>query len=314
MGLFFVGAGASAGSSPLGRDFWNAAPLDYLRNLQSFPAIVSPRDPLTQRMTDLSGIAINDILPGHELRPGSEVYPYREILQRLPNAFAREYLKHVLARPLHSAQTQGTVTDSYRVFRAFHASVIADYNHDGLTRHFCGANHEVIEMHGTIHPTYGSHEFGAWISNLREYDILLQPDDLVMGLPESWTDARLYRRLSWVMSKTPMHVAIIGYRFAQMGSGYDDAITLANFVQRFKHYPGAVLVFDPNPTQLCTMISDVLEIKTVYPIKRYWNVLAHAYLETLRDPNRFRSIDHAYGNLFDCHGSDITFPITPLLA
>lgn len=155
-------------------------------------------------------------------------------------------MKHVLARARYLARTEGTVTDSYRIFRAFHASVIADYNHDGLAREFCGPKHEIVEMHGTIHPDYGSPEFGAWISGLREFDIALPPDNLVMGLPESWTDARLYRRLSWVMSKTPQHVVIIGYSFAQMGSGYDDAVTLACFVQRFKHYLGAILVVSPD--------------------------------------------------------------------
>jgi len=313
-GLFVVGAGASAGSSPLGREFWRESPLDYLRHLRSFPAIVTPRAPLTQRMIDHSGIEVGDIFPGREPRPGTagtDEYPFREILKRLPDGFAREQLKYVLARARHSAQTEGTVTDSYRVFRAFHASVIADYNHDGLAQEFCGAMHAIVEMHGTIDPVYGSLEFGAWISGLREFDIALPPDDLVMGLPESWTDARLYRRLSWVMSKAPQHVVIIGYSFAQMGSAYDDAVTLAFFVQRFKHYPGPILVVSPDPTQLCEMLSDALEIKTVYPIKRYWNVLAHAYLETQRDPDKLRSLDHAHGFLYDRHGSDQAFPIAP---
>lgn len=202
MGLFVVGAGASAGSSPLGRDFWRESPLDYLRDLRSFPAIVAPRGPLTQRMIDYSGIEIGDIFPGRELRPGTEEYPFREILKRLPDGFAREQLKHVLARARYLARTEGTVTDSYRVFRAFYPSVIADYNHDGMAQELCGAKHAIVEMHGTIHPVYGSPEFGAWISGLREFDIALPPDNLVMGLPESWTDARLYRRLSWVTSKT----------------------------------------------------------------------------------------------------------------
>jgi len=59
------------------------------------------------------------------------------------------------------------------------------------------------------------------------------------------------------------------------------------------------------------MLSDALEIKTVYPIKRYWNVLAHAYLETQRDPDKFRSLDHAHGFLYDRHGSGLAFPIPP---
>ena len=80
MGLFVVGAGASAGSSPLGRDFWRESPLDYLRDLRSFPATVTPQGPLTQGMIDHSGIEIGDIFPGRELRPGTDEYPFREIL------------------------------------------------------------------------------------------------------------------------------------------------------------------------------------------------------------------------------------------
>ena len=283
--------------------------MDYLRDLRSFPAIVTPRTPLTQRMIDYSGIAGGDIFPDREFRPGTDEYPFGEILKRLPDGFAREQLKHVLARPRYAARTNGTVTDSYRVFRNFHPSVIADYNHDGLAQEFCGSNHAIVEMHGSIDPVYGAPESRAWISILREFDIILPPDGLIMGLPESWADVSLYRRLSWVMSNMPMHVAIVGYSFARMGNGYDDAVTLANFVQRFKHYSGAVLIFGPDPTQLCEMLSDALEIKTIYPIKRYWNVLAHAYCETLRDPNKFISLDHAYGDIFNRHGSDIIFPI-----
>lgn len=310
-GLFVLGAGASAGSSPLGLDFWRESPLEYLRYLRSFPAIVTPRGPLTQRMIDHSEITIGDIFPGRAFRAGTDEYPFREILKRLPDGFAREQLKHVLARAKYSARTKAAITDSYRIFREFCPSVIANYNHDGLAREFCGAQHAIVEMHGTIHPAYGSPESGAWISDLREFDVALPPDDLVMGLPESWTDAGLYRRLSWVMSKAPEHVAIIGYSFAQMGSGYDDAVSLAYFVQKFKNYPGAILVISPDPTNLCDMLSDALEISSVYPIKRYWNVLAHAYLETQRDPDKFRSLDYAHGFLYDRHGSNLVFPVPP---
>jgi hypothetical protein len=309
-GLFVLGAGASAGSSPLGPNFWQVSPIDYLRNTHSFPAILTPRKALTQRMIDHSAIQWGDIFPGREFRPGTEEYPFLEILSRLPDEFAREQLKHVLARARYSPRSVGTITDSYKVFRAFHASIIANYNHDGLAQEFCGTQHAIVEMHGTIDPIYGSPEFGAWISALREFDITLPPDDLVMGLPESWTDTRLSRRLSLVMSKAPQHVVIIGYSFAQMGSGYDDAVTRAFFIQRFKHYSGAILVISPDPTQLCEMLCEELEIKTVYPIKRYWNVLAHAYLETQLDPDKFRSLDHAYGFVYDRHGGEQAFPIS----
>ena len=147
--------------------------MDYLRDLRSFPAIVTPKRLLTQRMIDYSGIEINDLFLGRELRPGTPEYPFREILKRLPDGFARERLKHVLARARYAARTEGTVTDSYRAFRAFYPSIIANYNHDGLAEEFCGASHAIVEMHGSIHPLYGSPEFDEWTSRLREYDITL---------------------------------------------------------------------------------------------------------------------------------------------
>ncbi|WP_420133449.1 hypothetical protein [Rhodopseudomonas sp.] len=308
-GLFLIGAGASAGLSPLGAAFWRTSPLHYLKEARSFAPTAAPRVLLTQRMIDHSGIAIQDVFPNRELRPGSSEYPLLERLNRLPDAFARENLKHVLARVRYLARTEGTTTDSYRVFHGLFPSIIADYNHDGLAREFCGPTHAIVEMHGTIHPRYGSPEFGAQIANMAEFDVTLPGDNLVMGIPESWADAQLRQRLSWVMSSSPQYIAIIGYSFAKMGSGYDDAVSLASFVRRFKHYPGAIFVISPDPTQLCEMLSDALKISTVYPVKRYWNVLAHAYLKMKQDEEKFRSLDNAYGFLFDRYGSDQVFPI-----
>ncbi|WP_148287956.1 hypothetical protein [Rhodopseudomonas sp. B29] len=312
MGLFIVGAGASAGSSPLGADFWRGPPLDYLRNTGSFPAIVTPRNLLTQRLISYSGIEIEEIFPGRIIHPGTDQYPFRELVERLPDAFAREYLKYSLAQAKYFARRDRFIPDSYLVFRMFYSSVIADYNHDGLAREFCGKAHEIVEMHGKVHANYGLPESGALISSLREFDIPLPPDDLIMGVPESWFDKQLRQKLSWVMGKAPQHVVIIGYSFAQMGSGYDDEVTREFFIQKFRHYPGAILVINPDPTQLCEMLSDELKINTVYPIKQYWNVLAHAYLETLRCKDKFRSLEHAYGFLYDRHGSDQAF-LAPML-
>lgn len=312
--MFFVGAGASAGYSPLGNEFWRASPLDFIRNVSAISAVPASQGPLTQRLIKCSAFELSDIFPDREFRGNASEFPIRDILRRLPDGFAREYLKHRLSISSYLARTEGIVTDSYMAFRTFCPSIIANYNHDGLAQEFCGAQHAIVEMHGTINPVYGAPEVGALISSLRELDITLTSDDLIMGLPESWADIRLYQRLALVMNLSPQHVAIIGYSFAQMGKSYDDAVTLACFVQRFKHYPGTILVLSPDPSELCEMLSDALEIRTVYPIKRYWNVLAHAYLETLRNPNKFRSLDHAYSFLYDQYGSSQVFPITPPLS
>jgi len=130
-----------------------------------------------------------------------------------------------------------------------------------------------------------------------------------MGLPESWGDKRLVRRLSWVMGRNPQYVVIIGYSFAQFGSGYDDSVSLAYFIEKFKSYRGPIFVVSPDPGQLCEMLSDALKIKSVYPIKRYWNILAHAFVESLRLAHRFPSLDYASGALYDRFGSGRTFPI-----
>ena len=310
MGLFLIGAGASAGLSPLGRDFWRDAPLDYLRNQAALPAKITQRNLLTRRMIENSRIEIRDLFPGREHRPGTEDYPINDILKRLPNSFARERLKHILARARYLATADGNIPESYQVFRAFYPSIIADYNHDGLARAFCGNQHEITEMHGAISPSYGSPRLSEWLSILREFDFELPPDNLIMGLPESWTDVNLYRRISDVMSKSPKYVTIIGYSFAKIGNTYDDAVSLACFVQKFKYYPGAIFVIGPDSTNLCEMLSDELEINSIFPIKCYWNVLAHAFFETKRNQSKFQSLEQTYRFFYDQYGSDNAFSIS----
>ena len=46
-GLYILGAGASAELAPLGVSFWTASPIDYLRNVSSFPVAVPQRSELT---------------------------------------------------------------------------------------------------------------------------------------------------------------------------------------------------------------------------------------------------------------------------
>ena len=111
------------------------------------------------------------------------------------------------------------------------------------------------------------------------------------------------------MSHSPKHVTIIGYSFARMGNNYDDQVTLACFIRKFKHYFGAIFVISPDSNQLCEMLSDALEINTIYPIKRYWNILAHAFLESYNKHDKLRSLEDSYGYVYDQYGSDKAFPI-----
>jgi hypothetical protein len=128
-GLYIWGAGASAGLAPLGASFWTASPIDYLRNVRSFPASIPQRSELTQRIVDASRhLSVADIHPGWELRPGTEVPPYQEILQRMADPYPRLNLKLLLAK----ARFEKRRPDSYRVLNRFYPSLIANYNHDGL--------------------------------------------------------------------------------------------------------------------------------------------------------------------------------------
>ena len=49
-GLYFLGAGSSAGIAPQGRSFWTAAPLDFLRNLSGFSPEIPVHSALTQQI------------------------------------------------------------------------------------------------------------------------------------------------------------------------------------------------------------------------------------------------------------------------
>lgn len=309
-GLFLIGAGASAGLAPLGQAFWSAPLSKYLSEFKSIPAHPSPREPLTQRMIDFSYPNAGKSVSGLHICQSREDLLNHAIRQGMPNGYARATLMHLLAKPRYLAQTEGRITDSYRVFRAFAPSVVADYNHDGLARAFGGKDHHIVEMHGAIDVLYGSPETARWVNQLMEFDISLPSDDLIMGRREVCTDLALYHRLKNVLSYTPRYVAIIGYSFAQMDESYDDAVSLACFVEKFKHYPGPIFVIAPDPSSLCEMLSEALQIRTVVPVSRYWNVLAHAYLECIRQRKNYPSVNYAHELLLDQFGINQVFPVS----
>jgi hypothetical protein len=180
-GLYILGAGTSAGSAPLGVAFWRSAALDYLRNFGSFPASIPTQAELTTRIiNNASNLTVNDIWPEREIRPGTEILPYPEILRRLPGLFVRFHLKHVLSAARYRvAQSASSLNHSYGVFQHFHPSMIANYNHDGLAEHFCGNVHAVLDMHGTIEPGYGAPSIAEFVGQLRDVDLPEPTDNLL---------------------------------------------------------------------------------------------------------------------------------------
>ena len=167
-GLYVLGAGTSAGTAPLGRAFWTASSLDFLRNLGGFSASIPVHSELTQRIIDgSSDLSLSEIFPGREFRFQDQRSLYQEILERLPNYFARTHLKHLLAK----ANFYGRQSESYRIFRCFRPSLIANYNHDGLAARLAAAGHRVVEMHGSVERGYGSPQVAQFLEQAREYHL-----------------------------------------------------------------------------------------------------------------------------------------------
>lgn len=226
-------------------------------------------------------------------------------VQRLPNYYARLFMKHELAKP----RFRQPPIDNYRVFRFFYPSLILNYNHDGLARDVCGGIDRVVDAHGTIQRGYGAREIGELMMAAREYDLQVTPDDILMCVPESYTDLQLAGRLLAVAQFSPRFIAIIGYSFGQRPEGsFDDYISLDFFREAFRGFLGNVYVISPNPDDLREMLADGVKSKNVVSVPTYWNVLAHAFMGALRDPNGPRSLNYVCEKILDTYGSRIVFP------
>jgi hypothetical protein len=148
------------------RDFtwFDSQVLDFF---MLYPVEIPAHSPLSEKIIRAaSSMPLSQVLPGRELRPGSEDFPFSELLSRMPDGFGRVSLKHEMAR----ARFRRTALESYRVFRHFRPSVILNYNLDGLATHHCGDIHEVFDPHGTVEVGYGSPMGAALMSSVREHD------------------------------------------------------------------------------------------------------------------------------------------------
>jgi hypothetical protein len=306
-GLFILGAGASAGTVKLGPEFLQTPGIDYVINGGSYPVEIPSHALLSQKIIRNAGNAtMSQIFPGRILRPGTENFPLHELLNRMPDAFARFYLKHELAR----TRFAGTMLDAYYVFRRFHPSAILNYNLDGLMADHCGDIHEVFDPHGTVEPGYGSPSGAALVAAVREYDFTVAPDSFVMSVPESPADNRLVHQLLTATHIVPNYIAIIGYSFAGKEPDYDDFISLKFLISRYRRFPGNVYVMSPYPAELSDVIAHGIDSNRVYPIPTRWNVLAHAMVESLSGRRIGKSLNYSCEQLLDRYGHDkMAFPL-----
>lgn len=305
-GLYVLGAGTSAGTAPLGRAFWTASSIDFLRNLRGFSTSIPVHSELTRRIIDgSSDLSPSEIFPGREYRFDDQREIYLEILQRLPNYFARTYLKYMLAK----ANFSGKLSDSYGIVRFFRPSLIANYNHDGLAARLSGTGHRILDMHGSVERGYGSPQMAEFLQQARDHHLIEEGDDLVMGVPESFLDLKLAANLQMISKFFPSFVAIIGYSFARRDDGHDDYVSLEYFKQRFGGFPGNIYVMDLAPEYLQETLADSIRSKNVFPIRAHWNVLAHAFMRMLNEPAPRRSLNYVHEQVLDRYGGNIAFPV-----
>lgn len=311
-GLYILGAGVSAGAALLGEAFWAAAPLDYLHNLSSFSANIPVHSELIQRMIEISR---RPILENRDIRIGNDDPFLRlEILQRMPDYYARLYLKHCLSKFRFS----GRQIDSYRIFQTFHRSLILNYNHDGLAADCLGKFHHVLDMHRTIDHRYGSPRMYDIIDDVRDYDLPDVSDGIIMGIPESYFDPYLAHQLLMVAREVstypPQFLAIIGYSFAQNERSYDDQVSLDCFLHTHRNFHGNIYVIGPrSDTKLDTLkdlLADGLKSNNVFRIRAYWNVLSHAFMIAQRARRGRNSLNYIYDQILDRFGSQTVFPIS----
>ncbi len=303
-GLYMLGAGASAGDVPFGHALMAAPALDYLRNAGSFPVVVPEKAALTTRIVEAARtMPLALVYPGREIRTGTDDLIYLELIERLPDYHARHYMKHLLS----ASRFSGRRSDNYRVFKLFRRGMIANYNHDGLADDIC-RSHQVIQMHGTISPRFGSPEMAEFIAEAREYDLRAPLDDLLMCAPESTWDMRLWRRLLEVGTFRPEVITVIGYSFGRGESGFDDAVSLNLFLRSFRNFPGCIYVIDPRPYELKHLLADGLQSRNVVGVPAYWNVLAHAMVVKATRPCCRKSLHYTSERILDDFGSGVSFP------
>jgi hypothetical protein len=307
-GLYILGAGASAGLVPFGLDVLRGPAIDYLQG-GGFPVdIPQQSELLTQRIVaDLMGMDVDErrslTFPGRVRRPGTTDFPW-EMSRRQPDFYTRLALKHSLAKSRFCHWR----SDSYRAFQLFHPSVILNYNLDGLASDLCHRCHRVIAAHHTVPRRYGSPQMAKILASVRGSNLPVPSDDILVCVPESYTDVQLQRRLSEAMGSSPHFVALIGYSFSRNGNAYDDRVSWDFFCREFNKFTGNIYVIEPRPYELQSRIADSIRSKNVFGVRAYWNVLAHAFMEMSGECPSRKSLNYACEQILDTFGDRVIFP------
>jgi hypothetical protein len=278
--------------------------LDWWRNAGGFSPMIPDHPPLNRRILEVAKDYPEEAIWNREIRPGTARFPAHEMAQRIPQHFPRLRIKHELSK----TRFKNRKSHSYLIFQSFYPSVILNYNHDGLVGDQCGTSHKVIDAHIVIEEWYGSPLMTDVIDAVRDFDLRIPSDDLILCVPESHKDCRLKRRLQMAGSLEPNFIATIGYSFARNGTTYDDYVSLHWFKRRFHNFRGNIYVVDPLPEPVQYMISDALQSRNVFGIRARWNVLSHVFVRMLYGMDEGKSVTYVYERLFDATGGRVAFP------
>jgi hypothetical protein len=271
--LYVLGSGASAPIVPMAPALmWHTAK-SYV-DLGSMPIELAPKTVMTKRIqVQAVGQSFND----RPIFPGTPEPPYKEILDRLPHGGAVAAYMHQLGVQRYARRR----IPNYLVLRAFRPSLLLNYNLDGLATDTCGDHHVAVPMHGSVGAEYGSAAGADLARVLQEYSLEMPHDGLHPIGPELVTDERLQRKLRFLQRCSPAFVMIVGYSFGRFEGGYDDCLSLATFIGRFRDMLLDVYVCDPRPFDLAGMLGEELRSKRVHAFPVYWNVLAWCFAQVL---------------------------------
>ena len=304
-GLYFLGAGASAGEAPFGAGLLREVGIDYLQHARSFSTGTRQHSPLSELVLEAgAGVTAFDVY-GRELRPSIEDFT-QDLLRLMPLSFPRSLLKHQFAVPRYRRRA----SRNYLPFRFFPPSLIMNYNHDGLASDLVGPNHVVISVHGYVESWIGSPDALSFIRTAGiENDLGIAPDRLLMLEPESFCDLDLARRLMPMAQFKPEFVAIIGYSFAWTGQRHNDIVSLDSFVDHYRDFQGPVFVIDPQPDRLQEILAGRLHHAQVWSVRARWNLLSHAFLEAMTGRLRRPTLNDYCEELFDAGHGWSAFPL-----
>jgi hypothetical protein len=308
-GLYFLGAGASAGEAPFRGNFLPDLLVDFLRHARSFSVSRPEHPPLSRRLLkEGEHLGAFDV-HGRTLRPGTEDHTQQQ-LQLIPPNVPRSFLMNLFAGPRYRHRYHHRTSHNYLPFQFAPPSLFMNYNHDGLASDLIGGIHPVIAVHGSIEPWIGSPEALEFIRAAGiDYGLAIAPDQLLMLEPESYFDRNLAHRLLPMARFEPEFIAIIGYSFAWTGQRHDDAVSLDFFVDHYRKFAGPVFVVEPHPERLQVVLAERLHAARVVALPAHWNLLAHAFLEALAGRHHGRTVNDYCSALFDAGLGEKAYPL-----